>query len=113
MAEAGWNVSVTGALRAHFKQPAGPSRAGADWSVSLVGDGAQHRVMVRTYADDFGSLAEADEARVVVAYVGQLIESGWTPDQYTGKPGELVVPREMPLPPGVQPGSKRPWWRFW
>ena len=68
----------------------------------------QNRVFVRAYADDVGKIADQDEARLVIAYVASLLESGWSPLQYKGTPGELVVPRQS-APPSV----KRPWWRLW
>lgn len=113
---AGWTVSVTAALRPHFKQPGGASRAGADWAVTLAGDAGQKKVLVRAYADDVGALPPEDEARLVMAFVGQLIESGWTPEQYRGTPGELVVPRQPGVSPAQSPeplAAKRPWWRVW
>jgi hypothetical protein len=108
----GWTVSVSNALRAHFKQPSGLSRAGADWSVSLVNGAEQRRVFVRAYADEVGKLPAQDESRLVAAFVEGLLEKGWMPDQYGGAPGELVVPRQA----GVAVKSalgERPWWRFW
>ena len=109
-----WTVSVTGALRAHFNQPSGPSRAGADWAVLLTSGSEQKRVLVRTYADEVGTIGDKAEAQLVIAYVTSLLESGWSPTQYKGEPGELVVPRQSTNAPGTRaPSAKRPWWRFW
>lgn len=115
MASARRTVSVTGALRAHFKQPGGPSRAGADWAVVVDDGDQQKRILVRTYADDVGPISDKnDEAQLVIAYVAGLLESGWSPEQYKGEPGELVVPRgQTPAPRENASASKRPWWRFW
>jgi hypothetical protein len=101
-----WTITVLSALRAQFRQPAGPSRAGADWAVSLRhGADDEKRVMVRTYADDVGAVPREQEAELVVDYLKRLLASGWTPEQYRWRPGELVVPAPSE--------NKRAWWRFW
>jgi hypothetical protein len=80
-------------LRAHFNQPSAPSRPGTDWAISLTNSAGERRILVRTYAEDVGGLSQEQEAQLAVEYVGQLIQSGWSPDQYRGEPGELVVPK--------------------
>src|SRR4051794_35873233 len=105
-----WIVSTTGVLRAHFKQPTGPSRAGADWKVTLSNGNERHGLFVRTYVDTVGKLNDADESRVVVDYVTNLLRSGWSPAQYSGQPGELVV---EPPDGAAAPATKRAWWKFW
>ena len=89
----GFNVRALQGLRAHFKQPSGPSRPGADWAISLTNSAGERKILVRTCADDIGQLSPEQEAQLVVQYVGHLIQTGWSPDQYRGEPGELVVPK--------------------
>jgi hypothetical protein len=89
----GFNVRAIQGLRAHFKQASGPSRAGADWALALTNSAGERRILVRTYADDVGQLSPEQEAQLAVEYVGHLIRSGWSPDQYRGESGELVVPK--------------------
>ena len=89
----GFNVRVLQGLRAHFKQPSGPSRPGTDWAISLTNLRGERRILVRTYADDVGHVSQEQDARLALEYVGKLIQSGWSPDQYKGEPGELVVPK--------------------
>ena len=89
----GFHVRALQVLRAHFNQPSGPSRAGADWVIALTNSAGERRILVRTYADNVGELSPAQEADLAVEYVGHLIQTGWSPDQYRDEPGELVVPR--------------------
>jgi hypothetical protein len=89
----GFNIRAVQGLRAHFKQPSGPSRPGADWAISLTNSAGERKVLVRTYADAIGQLSPEQEAQLAVDYVGHLIQTGWSPDQYRGEPGELVVPK--------------------
>lgn len=111
----GVSISVLSALRAHFKQPSGPSRAGADWTVRLSGgEGQEEHITVRTYADEVGRISEDEEAGLVVRHVAQLLESGWSPAQYRGTPGELLVgrPASSTAPAAVPSApAKQPWWR--
>lgn len=101
-----WTITVLSALRAQFRQRAGPSRAGADWAVALRHGGEdEKRVTVRTYADDVGAVPREREAEMVVDYVKGLLASGWTPEQFRWRPGELVVPSPVV--------KRRGWWRFW
>jgi hypothetical protein len=88
----GFNVRVVDGLRAHFKQPAGPSRPGTEWAISLTSSAGERQIFVRTYADDFGQLSQEQEAQLALEYVGHLIQTGWSPEQYRGEPGELIVP---------------------
>ena len=87
----GYNISVISGLRASFKQPAGPSRAGTDWAVSLANSSGERQIFVRTYGDDIGEISQEQEVRLVIDFVAQLLSSGWSPEKYLGKPGELVV----------------------
>lgn len=87
----GFNIRALQGLRAHFKQASGPSRAGADWALLLTNSAGERRILVRTYSDDVGQLSPEQEAQLAVEYVGHLIQNGWSPDQYRGEPGELVV----------------------
>jgi len=103
----GFKVRALQGLRAHFKQPSGPSRPGADWAISLVNSAGERKILVRTYADEVGPLSPEQEAQLAVAYVGHLIESGWSPDQYRGEPGELVVPKGFSGSPSVAVAQQR------
>ena len=89
----GFNVRVMQGPRAQFKQASGPSRPGADWAISLTNSAGERRILVRTYADDIGPLSPEREAQLAVEYIGNLNQTGWSPDQYRGEPGELVVPK--------------------
>ncbi len=60
--------------------------------ISLANSAGERKIIVRTYGDDIGQLSPEQEAQLAVEYVGHLIQSGWSPDQYGGEPGELVVP---------------------
>jgi hypothetical protein len=93
MASPGFNIRALQGIRAHFKQASGPSRAGADWTLALTNSGGERRILVRTYTDDVGQLSAEQEVQLVVEYVRHLIQSGWSPDQYRGEPGELLVPK--------------------
>jgi hypothetical protein len=101
----GFNVRVLNGLRAHFKQASGPSRPGTDWAISLTNSSGEHRILVRTYADDAGRRSQEREAQLAVEYVGHLIQSGWSPDQYRGAPGELVVPKGFGSAQGTAPSQ--------
>lgn len=113
----GWSIQPTSVLRAHFKQPQGPSKPGADWVVSLSSEGKTANVLVRVYAEDIKGQSPEQEAETVVKYVGSLIQSGWTPAAYRGAPGELTYtkPPQVVVNAGPTPSSsgKKPWWRFW
>jgi hypothetical protein len=100
---AGWSIVITDQLRAHFNQPGGPSRPGADWAVTLAKDGQTRRILVRAWDSDVGDQAPQRAGPLVEAFVSRLLEGGWTPDAYGGAPGELVY---------AGPKAK-PWWRMW
>jgi hypothetical protein len=89
----GFNVRALKGLRAHFNQPSAPSRPGTDWMISLANSAGERKILVRTYADDIGPLSPEQESQLAVEYVGHLIQSGWSSDQYRGEPGELIVPK--------------------
>ena len=111
---AGFDVRVLQGLRANFKQPSGPSRAGTDWAISLSNARGESTILVRTYADEVGPLSEEEEARLALEFIGQLIESGWTPEQYRGEPGELVAHGSTSTAVRKQDfRPKKSWWQFW
>ncbi len=89
----GWRITVRGALKAHFLQGGGPSRPCTDWSLELQDGAKQYRIIVRAFAEDVAGLPAEQEAMAVAGFVGKLIEEGWTPLQWTGKPGELTLPK--------------------
>lgn len=85
----GWNVTVLGNfMRAHFKQADGPSRPGILWAVVISDGKVETKVLVQSY--DTG-LAPEQDAQRVMSHMAKLIQSGWTPEDYTGAPGELIV----------------------
>lgn len=106
----GLEVRVLQGLRAHFKQPSGPSRAGTDWLISLTDSSGERKIFVRTYADEVGPLPPEQEAQLAAEYVGHLIQSGWSPEQYQGEPGELVAAKRSDgsgtRPAGESAGSQ-------
>ena len=106
---AGWKIAVVSALNAHFKQASGPSRAGTDWAVSFVRAGepsAERRVIVRSYSDEVADKPQEKAVPHVLGYVASLLESGWSPEQHQGAPGDLVCPPAAPGP------KKKSWWPF-
>jgi hypothetical protein len=105
----GWKISVQSGLSAHFKQPAGPSKAGADWVVVLTNRAGEKHLFVRIYDDNIAKGPKA-QAEAVAAYVHSKLESGWNPDEYSGQ-GELVVPTDFN--PGTRVALTKPWWKFW
>ena len=88
----GWTVSVSSFIRAHFFQPTGPSRAGADWVVALTRGSESTKVMVRVYADTIPGRSPEQEQELAARYVLSLLNSGWSPADYRKTPGELTVP---------------------
>ncbi|HEY1923058.1 MAG TPA: hypothetical protein VGG44_09950 [Tepidisphaeraceae bacterium] len=101
--DAAWKISVTSALRAHFKQPAGPSKPGAEWLVILSCPGNETSVMVRAYDEDVVGYSTVQEAKAVATYVGELLRTGWSPASYRQLPGELTLPKQPPIDPFAQP----------
>lgn len=88
-----WRITVLQGLKAHFKQPNGPSKPGTDWMVA-VGNGVQEfRILVRAYADDVVGLDQQGEVAAMVGFVAGLVRGGWTPDKWKGEPGELTFSR--------------------
>lgn len=61
--------------------------------ISLANSAGECKILVRAYADEVGELPPEQEAQLAVQFLGHLIETGWSPDQYRGDPGELVIPR--------------------
>jgi hypothetical protein len=102
-----WRVSVVSTLDGHFVQKTGPNKPGTECIVSLRKWFVEQRILVRIYADNVSRGPKQSIA--VVAFVNSLLQSGWTPDQYKGEPGELVVPMRFNVPP-TQDFAKR-WWR--
>jgi len=110
--ESGWTIAVPSCLKAHFKQPVGPSRPGADWLAVLTNGSIEKRILVRQYFDPELSIDLRKQAQIVAEYVAQLMKDGWSPDSYTAKPGELTVPTADGSS-AVPAHSSKPWWRFW
>jgi len=105
-----WRIAVIDGLSAHFYTATGESKPGTDWAVSLKSGGSEKRILVRVY-DDNVARGPRQQTEAVIAFVARLINSGWSPDQYSGKPGELVVSVDFcPMPNEYEP---TPWWRFW
>jgi hypothetical protein len=109
MAKQNWRVSVVSKVDARFAQKSGPNKPGTDCTVSLRDSSGEQRVLVRIYADNVSR--GPNQAKAVTGYIGSLLQSGWTPAQYTGEPGELVVPMRFQVPPNDN--WEKPWWRFW
>ena len=68
-------------------------KSGIAQAISLTNSAGEHKIFVRIYKSDVGRLSAEQEAQLAVEYVGHLIQTGWSPDQYRGQPGELVVPK--------------------
>jgi hypothetical protein len=107
-----WQVVVIRGLKAHFKQDDGSSKAGTDWAVAIRDDLREHKILVRAYADDVLQADQTQEAAMVGDFVGRLLDQGWTPDEWTGRPGELTLPGNIAKGETPAPNPK-PWWRFW
>jgi hypothetical protein len=94
----GWQISVVGGLNAHFKQPEGPSKPATEWAVSILSGDDEHRVLVRSYHDDHAGLTQEQVTQKVLQFIANKLQSGWTPSDYQGMPGELTLP-----PPATKP----------
>ncbi|HEY4232074.1 MAG TPA: hypothetical protein VGM76_01480 [Lacipirellulaceae bacterium] len=66
----------------------------------------EQRILVRIYADNVSR--GPNQSVAVVAFINSLLQSGWTPDQFQGEPGELVVPVRFKIP--ANSGCAKPWW---
>jgi hypothetical protein len=104
-----WRVSVVSKLDGHFVQKSGPSKPGTECTVSLRWWFGERRIQVLIYADNISRGPKQSIA--VVAFVNSLLQSGWTPDQFRGDGGELVVPVRFKVP--ATSADAKPWWRFW
>lgn len=91
-----WRITVTNGLKAHFRQPNGLSLPGTDWVVELQSGVKSVRVMVRAYTNDVAGLSPVQESQTVAEFVGQLLQRGWTPENWQGKSGELTLKRTTP-----------------
>jgi hypothetical protein len=109
----GWTLSVRDGLRAHFLQSGGPSKPGTDWAVKLSLGNQNCTVFVRAYTDDVAGTSPRQETQLVLGYVARLLESGWSPASYSGKPGELVYAPAAASTGKLPTDTPRPWWRFW
>jgi hypothetical protein len=103
-----WRVSVVSTLDGHFAQKSGPNKPGADCTVSIRKWFGEQRINVRIYADNVSRGPKRSIA--VVAFVNTLLQSGWTPDEYKGEPGELVVPMRFNVPPTHD--FAKWWWKI-
>ena len=88
-----WVIQVTGYLQAHFYQDDGSSRPGIDCAVSLTNDSETKGILVRAYDDAVINAPPEEVSRLIECYVASLVDSGWSPDDYKRKPGELVFKR--------------------
>ena len=111
MSDTQWLMRIDGALQAHFKQPDGTSRPGADWAVELKNGEKVYKVFVRAYlSPDMTPQARADQeyqGHTVMGYVNDLLTHGWHPD----KGGNLAITIQNPT--NVSAPPKKPRWRFW
>lgn len=87
----GWNLKITGGMSAHFKQESGPSRPAILWSIAASNGKVEKKLLVRDYIDDPGGHTQEQSAQATIAYIGSLIQGGWSPMNYTGLPEELIV----------------------
>lgn len=85
-----WQIRITGGLRAHFNQADGTSLLGTDWAVDLSHGVKIYKILVRAYQRNVEGMTQEQETRAVAGYVAHLLRQGWSPEQYGGKPGELV-----------------------
>ena len=90
-----WKISASKALKASFWQPDGTSKPGADWLVSLDDGAREYKLLVRVYADDVVGMTIEQQAAIAMQFVADLAPTGWTPGNYTGKPGELTGRRHL------------------
>jgi len=107
-----WQIVVLRGLKAHFKDPDGPSRPGTDWLVALRNDAQEYRIVVRAYADDVAGIAQDREVAMVLDFVTRLLGQGWTPDEWKGQPGELTLSGSQ-ADRATDTRRAKPWWRFW
>jgi hypothetical protein len=92
-----WQISVISKEDGKFPQKSGPDKPGTECTVSLNGGTGEKRILVRIYADNVSRGLK--QAVAVTAYLNGLLESGWTPAEYQGEPGELLVPMRFKVPP--------------
>ncbi len=97
MSEEQWMMRIEGALNAHFKQPDGSSRPGADWAVGLKHGNNIYKVIVRAYlSNDLRPDLKTNQqyqAQTVMGFLNDLIGQGWSPDQAR----DLVITITNPL----------------
>jgi hypothetical protein len=89
---AGWTLSISQGLSAHMNQPAGPSRPAMMWMMSASDGITQKKLTVQDYMDAPGGRTQEESAAAAIRFVGDLIRTGWSPNDYQGEPGELIVP---------------------
>jgi hypothetical protein len=87
-----WQIAVQTGLSAHFRQPNGPARPGIDWIILLTNGTETKKILVRDYLDDTAGRSQEQSGKSAVEFVGNLLRTGWTPKDYKGQPGELIVP---------------------
>jgi hypothetical protein len=107
-----WQITVLQGLKAHFKQPQGTSKPGTDWAVAVRNGAQEYRILVRAFAEDVGDCGQDGEVAIVIQFVAGLLNQGWTPDRWTGQPGELTVSPSQAEHESAA-GPTKPWWRFW
>src|SRR3954463_7432787 len=105
----GWEIEITGGLKASFFQVNGSSRSGTDWFVVFRQPPHEHKVLVRAYANQ--KIDQGAETTAVLDYVRWLLDAGWDPRSYGGTPGELCV--EIGAQHSLSQSVVKPWWKFW
>jgi hypothetical protein len=105
----GWEIEITGGLKASFFQPDGSSRPGTDWSLVFRQPPNEHNVLIRSYAN--GKIDQDAETTAVLAHARSLLEGGWDPRSYGGTPGELCV--EVATDQTRDQSVTKPRWKFW
>jgi len=88
----GWLLTGMAGLSCHMKQPNGPSRPATVWTIRAESGNIQKMLLVQDYRDDPAGRTSEESAAGAMQFVVELIQSGWSPNDYKGKPGELVVP---------------------
>jgi hypothetical protein len=88
----GWVLTGMNGLSCHMKQPNGPSRPATLWTIKAESGTIQKMLLVQDYADDPGGRTSEQSAAAAMQFVMELIRSGWSPNDYKGEPGELIVP---------------------
>jgi len=88
-----WQAQVEGMLQAHFTQPNGPSKPGADYKIWLKRGDERWQIFVRVFlAPDLTEAARHDnnyQAGTVIGYVFDRLGQGWNPAE--GRLPDLTI----------------------